>query len=80
MDSTDFRCLYLASPELLDFEEMEGFIFSSERGRDKTVHPELNLMDYIDTRRNKADSYTIEYGEERDDRAIEEAAIRPTAG
>ena len=58
--SADYRCLYLASPELLDLEEMEGFIFSSERGRDKTVHLELNLKDYIDTRRNKVGNYTIE--------------------
>ena len=57
--STDFRCLYLASPELLDLDEMEGFVFSSERGKDKTVHPELRLTDYIDTRRTKVDSYTI---------------------
>ena len=57
--STDFRCLYLASPELLDVEELEGFVFSSERGKDKTVHPELNLTAYIDTRRNTLDSYTI---------------------
>lgn len=58
-DSTEFRCLYLASPELLDLEELEGYVFSSERGKDKTVHPELNLTDYIDTRRRVADSYTI---------------------
>ncbi|MCY4421862.1 MAG: TIGR04141 family sporadically distributed protein [Acidimicrobiaceae bacterium] len=57
--STDFRCLYLASPELLDLEETEGYMFSSERGKDKTVHTELSLVDYINTRRNLADSYTI---------------------
>ena len=47
-----FRCLYLAPPEVLDFERLEGFVFSSERGRDKTSHSELLLADYFDTRRN----------------------------
>ncbi len=65
-ESTDFRCLYLASPEILDLEELEGYVFSSERGRDKTVHPELSLTDYIGTRQNAADSYTIKTAK-RDD-------------
>lgn len=45
-----FRSLYLAAPEVLDLEIVEGFVFSSEWGSAKTVHPELRLLDYVVTR------------------------------
>lgn len=56
---SSFRCLYLAPAEVLDLESVEGFIFSSERGEDKTVHPELDLADYIDTRLKMGVRYSI---------------------
>lgn len=52
-DST-FECLYLAAPEVLDLERLEGFVFSSEMGSKKTVRSELCLSDYLDTRRGRS--------------------------
>ena len=54
-----FRCFYLAAPEVLDFESLEGFTFSSERGSRKTVHVELKLDDYLETRRHRSDPVDV---------------------
>lgn len=51
-DSIDFKCLYLAPPEILDFERLEGFTFSTERGQRRAKHTELRLTDYLKTRQN----------------------------
>ena len=51
--SRTFRCLYLAAPEVLDLAGLEGFVFTSEYGSNKTAHAELTLEDYLKTRRNR---------------------------
>ncbi len=53
-NAPSFRCLYLAAPEVLDLERLEGFVFSSERGGRKTAHADLRLGDYLDTRRDRS--------------------------
>lgn len=47
---SEFRCLYLAAPEVLELEKLEGFAFSSERGREKTFRTDLRLEEYLSTR------------------------------
>jgi len=52
-DSRTFRCLYLAAPDVLELAGLEGFVFTSEHGSNKTAHAELALDDYLKTRRNR---------------------------
>lgn len=58
--NADFKCLYLAVPDVLDLEETEGFTFSSEYGSDPTVHVELSLEDYLATRRGRSFGVSID--------------------
>lgn len=60
-DDSGFRCLYLAAPEVLDLEVVEGFVFSSERGSDNTVYPELKLIDYVETRVGRGPGLSTEH-------------------
>lgn len=48
-----FRCLYLAPPEILDWEGLEGFSFSSESTSSGTLYSEIRLDDYLDSIRNR---------------------------
>lgn len=65
---TSFRSLYLASPEILDLEAVEGFVFSSERGTEKAAHPDLQLTDYIATRAHREAGLSVERA--RSDRVL----------
>ena len=51
---SEFRCLYLASPEVLELEKLEGFVFSNDRGRDEVPHADLALTNYLATRRKRS--------------------------
>ena len=50
---TRFSCLYLAPPEVLDWEGLEGFSFSSESTSDGITYSEIRLDDYLNTIRNR---------------------------
>lgn len=49
-DERSFRCLYLALPEIIDFETLEGFAYSSEGKNHQQFEPELNLFRYLASR------------------------------
>jgi len=50
---SQFRCLYLAPPEVLDWEGLEGFSFSSESTSNGTIYSEVRLDDYLYSIRNR---------------------------
>ena len=57
--SSVFRCLYLAPPEIIDFETLEGFSFTSESDEGRELHTDLSLNRYLDTLEGKRTGITI---------------------
>lgn len=75
-----FRCLYLAVPEVIDLEATEGFSYSSERGTDPTIHPDLVLTDYLATRRGRSSGIGVtRTRSDRIKRRVEGQVDRPVA-
>ena len=58
-NSPEFRCLYLAPPEVLDFETLEGFSFSSESDDDREFQTDLSLNRYLASLEGKRTGVTV---------------------